>query len=96
MPRITKRKAFKKVPIFKENSQNNKVLFLSEPKQMDWENKCAASVLSKKTLMTAAHCLRDHNSLKSAYKIIVGQTILNSENYDANRQQLNISKVMYI
>ena len=69
--------------------------FLLAPKLTDWANKCAASVLSKKTLMTAAHCLRDHNSSKFPYQILVGQAVLNSENYDANRQQLDISEVIF-
>ena len=59
----------------------------------DWSNKCAASVLSKTTLMTAAHCLKDHDSSNLPYQILLGQAILNSQNYDVGRQQLNISKV---
>jgi hypothetical protein len=42
------------------------------PYLTDWNNLCAASVLSKRTLMTAAHCLRNHYSFKHPYQILLG------------------------
>ena len=61
-----------------------------EPSETDWQNDCAASILSKNILMTAAHCIRHHESNK---KVLVGQSLLDSETFETTRQLLNISKV---
>jgi hypothetical protein len=50
--------------------------FLQEPSETDWQNVCAASILSKNILMTAAHCIRSHESKR---KVLLGQSILDSE-----------------
>ena len=61
-----------------------------EPSETDWQNVCAASILSKNILMTAAHCIRSHESKR---KVLLGQSVLDSETFEITRQLLNISKV---
>ena len=61
-----------------------------EPSETDWQNVCAASILSKNILMTAAHCIRSHESKR---KVLLGQSVLDSETFDSTRQLLNIAKV---
>ena len=40
--------------------------------------------------MTAAHCLRDHNS---KFQVLLGQSHLNSETFGQYRQLVSISRV---
>ena len=40
--------------------------------------------------MTAAHCIRSHESKR---KVLVGQSVLDSERFEITRQLLNINKV---
>ena len=61
-----------------------------EPSETDWQNVCAASILSKNILMTAAHCIRSHESKR---KVLVGQSVLDSEQFEITRQLLNVNKV---
>ena len=61
-----------------------------EPSQTDWENVCAASILSKTILMTAAHCIRSHESKR---QVLLGQSVLNSDTWETSRQVLNIERV---
>ena len=61
-----------------------------EPSETDWQNVCAVSILSKNILMTAAHCIRSHESKR---KVLLGQSVLDSETFESTRQLLNIAKV---
>ena len=61
-----------------------------EPSQTDWKNLCSASIISKHILMTAAHCLRTHESKR---QVLVGQSMLKSDTFETTRQVLNIAKV---
>ena len=61
-----------------------------EPSETDWKNNCAASILSKNILMTAAHCLKTHESKR---KVLLGQSVLDSETFEITRQLLNIARV---
>ena len=61
-----------------------------EPSETGWQNVCAASILSKNILMTAAHCIRSHESKR---KVLVGQSVLNSDTFETSRQLLNIDRV---
>ena len=61
-----------------------------EPSETDWQNLCAASILSKNILMTAAHCIRSHESKR---QVLLGQSELNSDTFETSRQLLNIAKV---
>ena len=70
-------------------SLNNFFQFIIEPSETDWQNVCAASILSQNILMTAAHCIRSHDSTR---KVLLGQSMLNSDTYDSTRQLLNIVK----
>ena len=61
-----------------------------EPSQTNWKNLCSASIISKHILMTAAHCLRTHESKR---QVLVGQSMLKSDTFETTRQVLNIAKV---
>ena len=61
-----------------------------EPSETDWQNVCAASILSKNILMTAAHCIRSHESKR---QVLLGQSVLNSDTWETSRQVLNIERV---
>ena len=63
---------------------------ITEPSETDWQNLCAASILSKHILMTAGHCIRSHESNR---KVLLGQTELNSDTFETSRQVLNIERV---
>ena len=67
------------------------MFFYREPLKVKWANLCSASVLNNHTLMTAAHCLRDH---QENFKILLGQADINSETTSFYRQELNIDKVV--
>ena len=64
---------------------------LSAPRQTDWKNKCSASIISDTVLLTAAHCLRNHNSKN--FQVLLGQSHLNSETFGQYRQLVNISRI---
>ena len=64
-----------------------------EKTKQDWEwiHTCTASVLTKRTLLTAAHCLRKFN--KEENSVIVGQNELNSDSGSSSKQEISIRKV---
>ena len=63
----------------------------SAPSQTDWKNQCSASIISDTVLLTAAHCLRNHNS--KDFQVLLGQSHLNSETFGQYRQLVSISRV---
>ena len=61
------------------------------PSQTDWKNQCSASIISDTVLLTAAHCLRNHNS--KDFQVLLGQSHLNSETFVQYRQLVSISRI---
>ena len=57
-----------------------------------WVHECTASVLTKRTLLTAAHCLRKFDQEKNI--VIVGADDLNSDTGSSYRQEMSISHVI--
>jgi len=57
-----------------------------------WVHECTASVLTKRTLLTAAHCLRKFDQEKNI--VTVGANDLNSEDWSSHRQEMSISHVI--
>ena len=60
-------------------------------KNWKWTHECTASVLTKKTLLTAAHCLKKFDKQKN--KVIVGENDLNSDSPSISKQEISISHV---
>ena len=56
-----------------------------------WTHECTASVLTKKTLLTAAHCLKTFDKQKN--RVIVGENDLNSDSPSISKQEISISHV---
>ena len=79
--------------IIKLSLVNDKIVYfyLLEPSETDWKNHCSASIISDTVLMTAAHCLRNHNSKN--FQVLLGQSHLNSETFGQFRQLKSISRV---
>ena len=46
---------------------------LAQPNKDTWTNDGTVSVLNKRVLMTAAHCIRDHDDLK---QVLLGKVII--------------------
>jgi len=57
-----------------------------------WVHECTASVLTKRTLVTAAHCLRKFDQEENS--VIVGANDLNSDTGSNSRQEMRISRVV--
>ena len=59
-----------------------------------WVHQCTASVLTKRTLLTAAHCLRKFDQEKNS--VVVGADDLNSDTglVSGSRQDITISRVV--
>ena len=57
-----------------------------------WVHECTASVLTKKTLLTAAHCLRKFDPEENI--VTVGANDLNSDDWSSHRQEMSISHVI--
>ena len=61
-------------------------------KDWKWIHECTASVLTKKTLLTAAHCLKKFNKQKN--RVIVGENDLNSDSGSISRKEISISRAV--
>ena len=72
------------------NKSYKYIIAILEPSQTDWKNLCSASILSKRILMTAAHCLKTHEGKR---QVLLGQSVLNSDSWEVSRQVLNIERV---
>ena len=57
-----------------------------------WVHQCTASVLTKTTLLTAAHCVREFDKQKNS--VVVGAKDLNSDTPSNSRQERGISRVV--
>ena len=57
-----------------------------------WDHQCSASVLTKTTLLTAAHCVREFDKQKN--RVVVGAKDLNSDTPSNSRQERGISRVV--
>merc|ERR1712051_169436 len=63
----------------------------SKKSPWNWVHQCTASVLTKNTLLTAAHCIRKFDRQENI--VIVGANDLNSDTGSSSRQEMNISHV---
>ena len=57
-----------------------------------WVHQCTASVLTKTTLLTAAHCVREFDKKKNS--VVVGAIELNYDTPSNYRQEMSISRVV--
>ena len=57
-----------------------------------WVHQCTASVLTKTTLLTAAHCVREFDKQKNS--VVVGAKDLNSDTPSNYIQEMSISRVV--
>ena len=64
----------------------------------EWINKCTASVLTKRTLLTAAHCVREFDKQENFVVVdlqpLVGAKDLNSDTPSNYLQEMSISRVV--
>ena len=58
----------------------------------EWIHMCTASVLTKRTLLTVAHCLRNFD--KQENSVVVGANDLNTDTPSNSRQEIGISHVV--
>ena len=65
---------------------------LKTNQEWKWIHKCTASVLTKRTLLTAAHCLKKFDQKENS--VIVGENDLNSDTGSISRQEMSISHVI--
>ena len=64
---------------------------LKSRQEWKWVHQCTASVLTKTTLLTAAHCVREFDKQKNS--VVVGAKDLNSDTPSNYRQEMSISRV---